>query len=95
MALKDPPGLQISGDLIEAIRSFPVQRDIEHCGIRFSVAPFDFTARCPQCGAQIKVRSFSGGVEIEDIFDAVFEWMIPPKAREVAERRRVAIEEDL
>jgi hypothetical protein len=94
MDLMNHPGLQISGDLLEAIRSFPVQRDIEHCGVHFPVAPFDFDAQCPQCGTRIKVRSFSGGGEIEDIFDAVFEWMIRPKAQEVAQQRQAAIEEE-
>jgi hypothetical protein len=94
MDLKNPPGLRISDDLLEAIRSFPVQRDIEHCGVHFSVSPFDFYAQCPQCGARIKVRSFAGGGEIEDVFDAVFEWMTRPKAQEAAERRQAVLEEE-
>ncbi len=62
----------ISEELVEAIRDFPVQRELEHCGQTFAVSPFDIYFKCPACGQELKVRSFSGGVEIEDIFDAVF-----------------------
>jgi hypothetical protein len=94
MALKNPPGLEITEDLLEAIRSFPVQRGVEHCGVHFSIAPFDFYAKCPQCGTRIKVRAFSGGGELEDIFDAVFEWMNQPKGQEVAKHRQADIESE-
>lgn len=91
MAVKNPPGLDIGSDLIEAIRTFPMRRELEHCGARIAVAPFDFYATCPQCGTRIKVRSYSATPEIEDVFDAVFEWMNPEGAREVAEHRRVEL----
>jgi len=84
----------IPGELIETIRSYPVSREIEHCGIRFSLSPFEFQAQCPQCGTVIKVRSLSGVAEIEDVFDAVLEWMNQPGANEVANRRQAAIAED-
>jgi hypothetical protein len=70
-----------------------VRRDVEHCGVRFSVAPF-FYAQCPQCGTRIKVRSFSGTGEVEDIFDAIFEWMSQLKAQEVAKQRQTTLEEE-
>jgi hypothetical protein len=92
--LKRHPGVEISGNLLEAIRSFAVQREVEHCGRRFTVPPFDFYADCPACGARIKVRSFSGGIEIEDVFDAVFEWMSQPRAKGAAKRRQMILEED-
>jgi hypothetical protein len=46
---------------------------------------------CPRCGVRIKVRSFSAIPEIEDVFDAVFEWMNQEGAREVAERRQATL----
>jgi hypothetical protein len=73
--LKSQAALNISGDLLEAIRAFPVHREIEHCGARIAFDPFEFFVTCPRCGARIKVRSFSAVPEIEDVFDAVFEWL--------------------
>ena len=83
--------LDISEELLEVIRSFPVQRETEHCGIRFVVDPFAFYAECPRCGTRIKVRSFTAAPEIEDLFDAVFEWMNRPEAQDVANQRRIAL----
>jgi hypothetical protein len=91
MAVKNPPSLEIDGDLIDAIRAFPVRREVEHCGTRITVDSLDFYATCPHCGTRIKVRSFTATPEIEDVFDAVFEWMNQEGAREVAEHRRVAL----
>ena len=87
MDLKSRPLLDIPPELLEAIRTFPWQREVEHCGLRVSVPAFDIYSECPQCGSRIKVRSFSAAVETEDVFDAVFEWMNQPMAMEVSERR--------
>ena len=92
MPLKSRDDLGISGDLLDAIRCFPVEREVEHCGARIRISPFDFYTDCPHCGTRVKVRSFSAIPEIEDVFDAVFEWLNDPNARQVAEQRRQAIE---
>lgn len=81
-------------EAIDSIRSFPAERIVEHCGTRWTVSPFDIYAPCPRCGASIKVRSFSGCAEIEDVFDAVFEWMNQPGVEELIRQRRQAIAED-
>jgi hypothetical protein len=94
MELKDHPSIDISNDLIEAIRSLPRQREIEHCGARISVSPFDFYAECPRCGSRIKTRAFSAGAEVEDVFDAVFEWLNQPGAQELGRRRQEVIATD-
>jgi hypothetical protein len=94
MPLNSRIEMEISQDVPDAIRSFPVEREVEHCGRRMAVSPFEFYADCPQCGVRIKLRSLSGVTEIEDVFDAVFEWMSDPNARRVAEQRRLAIEAD-
>jgi hypothetical protein len=94
MNLEDQARLDISPELVDALKSFPVRRAIEHCGARISASPFDFYVDCPRCGTRIKVRSFSAATEIEDVFDAVFEWMSDPAAREIATRRQQAIEAD-
>ena len=95
MALKNQSTIEIPNGLLDAIRSFPVEREVEHCGVRIVISPFDIYADCPQCGSRIKVRSFSSHEEIEDIFDAVFEWLLDPKAQELSKHRQQVIEEDL
>src|SRR5713101_8390627 len=94
MQLKDRYTIEIPAGLLDAIRSFPLEREVEHCGMRVTVPPFDFYADCSQCGTRIKVRSFSGAGEIEDLFDAVFEWMNRPMAQEMVRRRLAALEEE-
>ncbi len=86
--------IAIPTDLVEAIRSLPVERTVEHCGAHWSVSPFDIYAKCAHCGASIKVRAFSGCAEIEDVFDAVFEWMNQAGAEELVRQRREALKAD-
>jgi hypothetical protein len=94
MELNQFPSVDVSEDLLEAIRTFPVQREVEHCGVRMIAARFDFYVDCPRCGTRVKVRSFSGTGEIEDVFDAVFEWMNQPKAQDEARRRQLALKQE-
>lgn len=94
MAMQTPSQVDVPSDLIEVLRTFPHEREVEHCGAKIVSSPFDFYATCPHCGARIKLRAFSAGYEIEDIFDAVFEWMNQPGAAELARRRQQAIEAD-
>ena len=94
MDLKHHPGIDVTEELLDAIRSFPMEREVEHCGTRIVASPFDLYADCPRCGARLKLRSFAGVGEIEDIFDAVFEWLNRPKAREIAQRRQAVLGED-
>jgi hypothetical protein len=94
MDLKSQAALGITQDLLEAIRTFPAEREVEHCGVRFKTSPFEFYAECPRCGTRMKVRSFSGTGEIEDVFDAVFEWMNQPGAEAAAGRRRAMLGDD-
>lgn len=85
----------IPAEMIDAIRAFPARREVEHCGTSFTLSPFDMYATCPQCGLRMKVRSFSGHDEIEDVFDAVFTWMADPDAQRFADERRERIAEEL
>ncbi|MBI3465078.1 MAG: hypothetical protein HY000_18780 [Planctomycetes bacterium] len=94
MGMKTFTAVEASPELLEAIRSFPVLREVEHCGARIGLSPFAIYADCPQCGTRIKVRSFSGATELEDLFDAVFEWMNQPGAREVVQQRLKALERE-
>ena len=94
METKAVATLEISPELIEAIRQFPVVREVEHCGIHVDISPFDFYVLCPKCGTRIKTRSFSGTAEIEDVFDAVLEWLNNPVAQEIAQKRQEHLRED-
>ena len=94
MALQAHPSVGIPSDLIEAIRGFPVEREVEHCGYKFKAPPFDFYATCPHCGTRLKLRSFSAGYAVEDVFDAVFAWLNQPGTAEAARRRQKALAED-
>jgi hypothetical protein len=94
MQLKTQPSVEVPAALPEAIRSFPTEREVEHCGHRFVASPFDFYVQCPHCGTRLKVRSFSAVPEIEDVFDAVFEWMTQPRAQAIAQARAAALESD-
>ena len=80
--------------LVEAIESLPLLREVHHCGESFSVSPFAIYAECPICRSRIKVRSFSGATELEDVFDAVFAWMNQPGALELAQQRQQEIAAD-
>jgi predicted nucleic acid-binding Zn-ribbon protein len=95
MATRSEPHVEVPEALIEAIRNSPVRREIEHCGDRFEAEPFDIYATCPRCGVRLKLRSFSGVAEVEDVFDAVFERMARPMASDAARRRQADILEDL
>jgi hypothetical protein len=85
--------------LLEEIRGFHPLREVTHCGRAFDVPPFDIYATCTSCGERLKVRSFGGG-EIEDIFEAVFEWLDSPGAEEAmmqwrdAKRRSRAMQDE-
>lgn len=86
--------IDIPAGLSEAIRAFPVERVVAHCGRRIAVGPFDWYTRCPVCGTEIKLRGFSAQDEIQDVFDAVLEWMNEPGARKAAQRRQAALKKD-
>jgi hypothetical protein len=94
MELKRNTEVEIPSDLLEAIETLPLHREVRHCGETFQVSPFDIYADCPRCGSRIKVRSFAGGVEIEDVFDAVFAWMIQPGTEEIVRRRQHVLQQD-
>ena len=91
--LKAPPP-PISAELIDAIKALPHRREVNHCGTTFAVSPFDIYAACPRCGQRLKVRSFSAATELEDVFDAVFEWLQDGDGAELARRRQVAIRDE-
>lgn len=87
--------VEVAHELLDAIRGFPTSRTVEHCGETRTISPFDIYAECPRCGERIKVRSFSGVPEVEDVFDAVFEWMLDPKAEAAGRDRMKTIEREL
>lgn len=94
MELQRQRDLPISADLIEAIKAFPLEREVHHCGQTFTVSPFEVYAACPACRRRIKVRSFAAVPELEDVFDAVFEWLSQAGAPELMRRRQEVIAAD-
>jgi hypothetical protein len=92
--LKAPPP-PIASALIDAIKALPHRREVNHCGTVFAVSPFDVYATCPHCGQRLKVRSFAAATELEDVFDAVFEWMLHGDGAESARRRLNELRADL
>lgn len=84
----------VPSGLADALREFPTSRNVEHCGKRFTVNPLTIYAQCPQCHAKIKVRSFSAVEELEDVIDAVLQWMNNPAAAHAAEQRAAELRED-
>ncbi len=95
MRVQSDPKVDVPSGLVDAIRTFPFEREVEHCGRKWAVSPFDFYSTCPHCGSRIKLRSFSGGCEIEDVFDAVLEWMNQPGAGVLARQRQETIRTDV
>ena len=94
MELKRTHDVEIPADLIEAIASFPLHREVAHCGETFHVSSFDIYADCPRCGRRLKVRSFAAASELEDVFDAVFAWMSQSGAEELVRRRQQVLQQD-
>lgn len=94
MELKRNIEVDILTELLESIETFPLHREVAHCGESFHVSPFDLYADCPHCGVRFKVRSFAAVLEVEDVFDAVFAWMNRPGAEELMRRRKQAIQRD-
>ncbi len=94
MPVKNHDGLVISQGLLDAIRALPLQVEVEHCGARVTVSPFALYADCPRCGTRFKVRGFSAGTEVEDVFDAVSEWLNQPSAQDLARARQKALAGD-
>ena len=88
MKLRTNPQIEIPSGLLDLIHSFPMAREVEHCGRKFIASPFDIYTECPQCLTRIKLRAFSGTCEVEDVFDAVFEWLMKPEAAKLARRRQ-------
>jgi hypothetical protein len=94
MAELKAPSPPIAPELIDVIKAFPHRREVRHCGATFTVSPFDVYATCPHCGQRLKVRSFAAATELEDVFDAVFAWMLRGDGAELARRRQEAIRDD-
>jgi hypothetical protein len=86
--------VSVSHDLLEAVASFPLYREVHHCGTSFRVSPFDIYAICPDCQSRVKVRSFAAVGELEDVFDAVMAWMLQPGAEALVQRRQAEITAD-
>lgn len=94
MPITKSPEAGVTAELIEAIRSFPATQRVEHCGQSSTISAFETYFKCVECGTRIKVRSFAGIPEVEDVFDAVFEWMSRPENAELAMQRLEVVAAD-
>jgi hypothetical protein len=94
MSLETVHKVEVTPELVEAVRAFPVRREVRHCGSTFAVGALAIYAVCPTCKEQIKLRAFSAAPELEDVIDAVLEWMSQPEARALAEARMETIAAD-
>jgi hypothetical protein len=94
MPVHDATELNVTPELLEAIADFPLSREVHHCGTAFTASPLDLYARCPSCGTRLKLRSFSGVPELEDVFDAVLTWMLQSDAAAIAQKRLAEIAAD-
>lgn len=94
MSIQLAAEVDVPQELLDTIATFPVSREVTHCGAVFAVSPFDIYATCPTCQTRLKLRSFGAVPEIQDVFDAVFAWMNQPGAAEIARKRQEEIAED-
>ncbi|KAF0247150.1 MAG: hypothetical protein FD180_89 [Planctomycetota bacterium] len=84
-----------ASELLKIIKEFPSFREFRcTCGSSSRSSPLDIYATCPNCLMKFKQRSFGGGPEVEDFFDAVLEWAGRADAREFARRRQRDIQND-
>lgn len=63
-----------------------------HTSVRYHA--LQIYANCPKCNTQIKVRAFGGvGTEIQDVIDAVLEWIGDGENLEAVLKRHKQIRE--
>jgi len=86
--------VSVTPELLDAIATFPTQREVRHCGTTFAASPLDIYATCPVCGTRLKVRSFASAPELEDVFDAVLAWMLQPSAEAIVRQRMAVLASD-
>jgi len=87
MKAEDVLKVDVSWELIEAVKSWPRQKKTEHCENVLMLDPFAVDTTCPTCGKTLKLRHLSDRAEIPDVFDAVFKWIVMHDADSVAEQR--------
>lgn len=88
MSVVRPPDFELSKPIVEAIESFPVAREVTHCGGTFTVPSLDLYGNCPRCGTRLKVRAHSAVTELEDLFDAFAAWLLTPGASQAIQDRQ-------
>lgn len=79
--------VEIPAELLDAIRSLPAERTVVHCGEEMQVSPLALYATCTHCGEILKLRGFTAHPEVEDVVDAVLEWMATPEGRAASASR--------
>lgn len=65
-------------ETIEDIQNLPHYREYScpNCGYKQKAYILEIQRNCEKCGSRSKLRRFASiGAEIEDVVDAVFDWM--------------------
>ena len=83
--------VEVTTELVEAVRTFAPMREVEHCGVPFAVSAFDLYGTCPRCSTRLKLRGFSAS---PDLFDGFLEWLNHAENAEAADRRRRELQDD-
>lgn len=55
---------------------------------------FNIDATFPRGGQELKGRSLASGAQVEELFDAVFEWMVNPDVQDLASDNTRQLPED-
>jgi hypothetical protein len=86
---------EVPRGLIDAILAKSPWREVLHCGVTKRISTFDIYFECDVCGEEVKVRAMSGVEDVEDVFDAVFQWALDPDAASVMKARQADIRDDI
>ena len=64
-------------EIIDEIKNLPAFSPIQcpKCGHEYEVSALLIQGECPNCNLYIKYRAFSAEKEIQDVIDAVLEWI--------------------
>lgn len=82
-------------NVIKDIENLPHYREYvcKQCGHQQQIYSLFIQANCEKCGTQVKLRGYASiGSEIEDVIDAVLEWLGKGKEFELALKRKQEID---
>src|SRR5262245_61379173 len=84
--------------VIEKIENLPHERTFvcTNCGQRGTASILSIHVNCERCSKRLKLRGYGSiGIEIEDVVDAVLEWMGTGARLEAVMRRKLEIDREI